>query len=174
MGLFDFLKRNRDYELYDDDTDEEIDDEEFEEESESDDLVERTFESIVAKCDDGDRMDTLNSHERILYITQTLEQEINNGGFSQFFYNSPGDFANEVVEAFTAIGANKTAAICQKALSRFRGSVPTDRIERQKQLDRMHCEKLWEKCDDQFYEYEDDLESLNRTYILNHPDSFQP
>lgn len=117
-------------------------------------------------------MDALNPHERIIYITQTLEQEVNNGGFSQFFYNSTGDFANELADAFIAIGADKTAAICQKALSAFRGAVPTNRAQRQTLLDRMHCDKLWDKCDNAFYEYEDDLESLNRAYILNHPDSF--
>lgn len=164
MGLFDFLKRNR----YADEIDEELPDEEYE----IDTFVEDAFAAVAAKCADGDRMDALNPHERVFYVVQTLEQEVNNGGFSQFFYNSSGDLANELVDAFTAIGAVKTAAICQRAVAAFRGAVPTDRARRQEQMEGMRCDKLWDKCDDAFYEYEDDLESLSRTYLQNHPESF--
>lgn len=164
MSLFDWFKKRR----YDDVDDEELPDEDYE----IDNFVVDMFEAVALKCADGDRMEALNAHERIFYIVQTLEQEVNNGGFSQFFYNSSGDFANELVDAFTTIGAHKTAAICKKALSAFRDVVPTDRTQREALLDRMHCDKLWEKCDDAFYEYADDLESLNRAYILAHPDSF--
>lgn len=163
MGLFDFFKKNRYEEVEDDLTDEEY---------EVDTVVEDTFAAVAAKCADGDRMDTLNAHERILYVTQTLEQEINNGGFSQYFFNSSGDLANELIDAFNAIGAHKTAAICQKALSAFHDTVPTDRPRRQAVMERMHCDKLWEKCDEAFYEYEDDLEALNRDFILAHTESF--
>ena len=72
----------------------------------------------------GEDMSVLSKEERIFYITQTLEMEVNNGGFSQFFYNSSGDFSNELVGAFTAIGANATAAICQKAISAFGRDIP--------------------------------------------------
>lgn len=167
MGLFDFFRKNRYIEM-----DEEVEDDLTDEDYEVDTLVEDSFAVVAAKCADGGRMDALNAHERILYVTQTLEQEVNNGGFSQYFYNSCGAFANELVDAFIAIGAHKTAAICKKALSAFKGAVPTNRTERQALLARMHSDKLWEKCDDAFYEYEDDLEALNRTYILAHPSSF--
>ena len=164
MGLFDWFKKRR----YDAVDDEEWQDEEYE----IDTIVEDTFAAIVALCADGERLDALDPHQRILYVTQTLEQEINNGGFTQYFYNSSGDLANELTAALTAIDAHKTVAICQKALSPFKGIVPTDRTERQAAMERMHSDKLWEKCDDAFYEYEDDLEALNRAYILAHPESF--
>ena len=43
---------------------------------------------IAEKCEYGDSMETLNVEQRILYITQALEMEVNNGGFSQYFFNS--------------------------------------------------------------------------------------
>ena len=167
MGLFDFFNKNR-YTKIDDDVEEELLDEEYEVNT----FVEDTFAAICQTCSDGERLDALNPHQRIIYVTQTLEQEVNNGGFSQYFYNSSGDLANELVDAFTAIGAHKTAAICKNALSAFKGAVPTDRTERQAMLDRMRADKLWTKCDDAFYEYEEDLEDLNHSYILAHPESF--
>lgn len=168
MGLFDCFKKHRYVDMDEVDNEEVLPDKDYE----IDNFVVDTFEAVALKCADGDRMEALSTHERTLYVTQTLEQEINNGGFSQYFYNSSGDLANELADAFAAIGAHKTAAICKRALSAFKGAVPTDRTERQTMLERMHCHKLWEKCDDAFYEYEDDLESLNRAYILAHPESF--
>lgn len=128
--------------------------------------------AICKKCEYGDAIEKLNEHERVFYITQTLEQEVNNGGFSQYFYNSSGDFSNELVDAFTKIGALKTADICKKALAVFEGIVPTDRDERDALLNSLDCDEIWDACDDAFYEYEDDLTALNYAYIMQHRDSF--
>lgn len=77
-------------------------------------------------------MAVLSKPERIFYVTQTLEMEVNNGGFSQFFYNSSGNFSNGLVAAFSAIFAPKTAKICAKAISAFGQEIPVDRDERKK------------------------------------------
>ena len=85
------------------------------------------YNEICIKCEYGDAIEKLNEYERTFFATQILEQEVNNGGFSQFFYNSSGEIANEVVEAFTKIGALKTSKICKRAVSVFNGVVPIDR-----------------------------------------------
>ena len=130
-------------------------------------------ETICKKCEYGDNIEKLNEHERVFYVTQILEQEVNNGGFSQFFYNSSGDFSNELVDAFTKIGAFKTAEICKKALAVFNGKVPTDRDEREELFDSLDCDNVLSECDDEFYEYEDNLEELNYTYIMEHHSFFE-
>lgn len=158
MGLFDFLKEKR---------------KNNEEEIDKNALILDTFSAIDEKCEYGDTMEKLNEHERIFYITQILEQEINNGGFSQFFYNSSGDYSNEIVDAVTKIGAYKTAEICKKALAVFNGKVPTDREERQNLLESLTCEDIFDKCDNAFYDYEDDLEALNYAYIMKYRKFFQ-
>lgn len=152
-------------------------DEEDEEEGEgthtdSDILICDTYEAICQKCEYGEAVEKLNPHERVLYLTQIVEEEINNGGFSQFFYNSCGDFANEIADAFIEIGALKTAKICQKAVAVFGNAVPVHREQRQALLENPKFEKVFEKCDDAFYEYEDDLEALNAAYIQNHREFF--
>lgn len=130
-------------------------------------------EKVCKKCEYGDDIEKLNEHERVFYVTQILEQEVSNGGFSQFFYNSSGDFSNELVDAFKKIGALKTAKICKKALAVFNGNVPTDRDEREELLDNLECDDALSECDDEFYEYEDDLEELNYTYIMEHHSFFE-
>ena len=133
-------------------------------------------EQTSQKCQHGDDMDALSAPERVFYITQLLEMEVNNGGFDQFFYNSSGDFSNEVVAAFTEIGAYRTAEICKKALTALGNAVPADRDERVKMLNAVvnkKVEKLLGECDDAFYDYADDLNALNYAYVMKHRASFQ-
>ena len=138
----------------------------------TDDLVMDMYNEICIKCEYGDAIEKLNEYERTFFVTQILEQEVNNGGFSQFFYNSSGEFANEIVDAFTKIGALKTAEICKKSLSVFNGVVPIDREERENLLEELECDDVLNECDDDFYNYEDDLEELNYAYIMQHKEFF--
>lgn len=146
-----------------------MDDSDFE----CDDIVYNTYDKILEKCNYGDNIEKLNEHERILFITQIVEGEVNNGGFSQFFYNSSGNFSNEIVEAFTQIGALKTAEICKGALTVFPDKAPTNRAERQDLLEKLDCDDALEKYDEAFYEYEDNLLELNTTYIEKYSEFFK-
>ncbi len=171
MGIFDFFKKNRD--VRNDPVEVETDDLNIDPvEVETDDFVVDVFNSICEKCEYGEHIEKLNEHERIIYITQTLEQEINNGGFSQYFFNSSGDLSNELVDAFTKIGALKTAEICKKALTVFGGNVPADWEERQELLEELDCDDVFDKLDDAFYDYEDNLEGLNSEYIMKYREYF--
>ena len=139
------------------------------------DFVIALSDHIAQKCQYGEDMSALSAPERVFYITQSLEMEVNNGGFSQFFYNTSGDFSGELAAAFTAIGAHHTAAICQQAISAFGQEFPTDRDVRMDMLDACESDALdevLEKCDNAFYEYKDDLNTLNYAYVLNHKASF--
>ena len=139
------------------------------------DFVVAMTEHLDNKTQYGDDMSVLSEAERIFYITQTLEMEVNNGGFSQFFYNYSGDFSNELVSAFTAIGANATAAICQKAVAAFGCDIPVDRDAREKMLDELENEEIdaiLEECDDAFYDYEDNLNELNYNFVMKNKEAF--
>ena len=143
--------------------------------ADTNDFVIAMTEHLNNKTQYGDDMSVLSEAERIFYITQTLEMEVNNGGFSQFFYNSSGNFSNELVSAFTAIGANATAAVCQKAVAAFGCDIPVDRNEREEMLDELESEEIdeiLEECDGAFYDYEDNLNELNYNFVMKNKDSF--
>ncbi|MBQ8556464.1 MAG: DMP19 family protein [Clostridia bacterium] len=130
---------------------------------------------VAEKCAYGDAMEALSAPERVFYITQSLEMEVNNGGFSQFFYNASGDFCGELISALTEIGALKTAEISRRALAAFGKELPTDRDERCEMLDELESDEIdaiLEECDNAFYDYEDDLEALNHAYVLKNKASF--
>lgn len=143
--------------------------------TDTNDFVIAMMEHLENKTQYGDDMSVLSEAERIFYITQTLEMEVNNGGFSQFFHNSSGSFANELVRAFTAIEANATAAICRKAVEALGQDISVDTDAREEMLDALESEAInaiWEECDDAFYDYEDDLNELNHRFVMKNRASF--
>jgi hypothetical protein len=126
-------------------------------------------------CDYGESLEKLNEHQKIFFYNQTIEREINNGGFNQFYYNSSGDFACETVESLKSIGAEKTALIIQKANGQFPNNVvPQNREERQEILKQIEdkANDIWEKLDEDFYQYEENLNALNMAYIKKHTEHF--
>lgn len=101
-----------------------------------------------------EEMEKLNSSQRVLLIIESLEREINNGGFHQFYWNSSGNYAMETVEALNQIGATKTAGIVKKANDQFpNGIVPEDWDERGRILDLISekSSEYWNTLDAKFY-----------------------
>lgn len=130
---------------------------------------------VCRKCDYGDSIDKLSPQERIFYIVQTFESEVNNGGIAQCFYNSSGNFVDELVVSFMAIGADNTATICKKILDVFGCKVPVNREEREEFLDKVLTEEssaILKKYDYEFYKYVDNLEELNEQYINKNKEYF--
>lgn len=132
-------------------------------------------EYVAEKCQFGIKMEKLSHPERVFFIAQNVEMEVNNGGFSQFFYNSSGDFAGEMTEAFQVIGAEKTAAICRQALDAIGQPLPVNRAERIELLEKIETDALTnalDACDNAFYEYQDDLTACNNAYVMKNKADF--
>ena len=128
------------------------------------------------KSEYGEKIEKLNSSQRTFLFVENLEREINNGGFNQFYFNSSGDFSQETLNALLEIGAEKTVKIVENANSEFdNGNVPKDRIKRQNKLELIEekAEENWEKCDTEFYEYQDDLTELLIAFILKNKADFE-
>ncbi len=130
---------------------------------------------ICELCEWGDNMDALTDSQKNFYFNQNLEREINNGGFNQYFVNSSGDFAHETILSLKAIGADKTADILQKAINQFPDKrVPKDRDTRIETVEQIQdtANDAWEELDQKFFEYQDDLNSLNLDFVKKHQDEF--
>lgn len=130
---------------------------------------------IAEKCNYGSGLGVLSNEEKVFYITQILEMEVNNGGFWQFLYNVEEDVFINTVSAFSEIGAEKTAALCQNAFSAFGQDLPGERAARIQFLSKVGMEEGYEilsEYDDLFCAYEEDLNKLNYNYVQNHADAF--
>ncbi len=110
-------------------------------------------------CDWGDNINKLTEAQKNFYLNQLFEMEVNNGGLSQYFFNT-GQYAHETVSSLKEIGAQKTEEILQRAINKFpKAIVPKD-------------DELWDELEDEFYEYGDNLNELNLAYIQQNIDQF--
>lgn len=126
-------------------------------------------------CAYGDEMEKLTEPQKQFYYNQCLEREINNGGFNQYFINSSGDFAHQTIQSLKSIGANMTADILQKAIDQFPDKkVPQDRDERIEIVEQIEetANEVWEELDGKFFEYADDLNTLNLNFVRDHRADF--
>lgn len=141
-----------------------------------DEVVFGIYDRILERSAYGDRPSKLTPEERVILVVRLVEDEVNNGGFSQFVFNSSGHFAGETVAAMTAIGAHVTAAICQRAWDAFGTDIPVNRGARQALLESKEDEgidEILDECDHAFYAYEDDLVQLCYAYIMTHKQAFR-
>nr|WP_255651237.1 DMP19 family protein [Cesiribacter sp. SM1] len=105
-------------------------------------------------------LNNLSAPEKVFVYIDYLDRQVNNGGFHQFFFNSTGEYAHEVLDAYEAIGAHKTADIIERAIKLFPVlPIPKDTLVRRTvMLDLTEeIEDAWNSLDDEFYKYEDDV-----------------
>jgi len=130
---------------------------------------------ICALCDWGDDLDALTYPQRVFHFNQELEREVNNGGFEQYFENSSGMYANDTITTLELVGANTTANILRSAIDFFPDKqVPIDQDERVEMVSTMDesVAERWEELDQQFFNYEDNLNSLNMEFVRKHKEDF--
>lgn len=124
----------------------------------------------------GDDVDLLNDLQKVALYVGNLEREINNGGFSQVYWNSSGEFAEETVVSLQEIGALETATIVHKANNEFpHGEVARSKEARIAIINGIeeNAEKVWAQCDQEFYKYPDDLAGLLAKFISENRQAFE-
>jgi len=128
------------------------------------------------KTDFGKKAFALQSvPQKVFSAIWAVESEVNNGGFSQYFYNGSAESASFVVEALETIGAPKTADICKRAIAAaFPTGLPQDwKNIRPAAADFSDdvLEKL-EPLDQEFFGYPHDLTGLLFAYVSGHQEEF--
>lgn len=133
-------------------------------------------ESLNIISNYGEEIDKLTQPQRNLLFVENLEREINNGGFNQFYFNTSGDYSLETVDALLAIGAIKTAEIVKEANSQFPNQeILSDRGERRETLLQIEdiAQPVWDKCDEKFYKYQENILDLLVNYIKENKEKFK-
>lgn len=127
------------------------------------------------KCKGGANTAVLSLEEKTVYVVDSFQSEVNNGGFSQYLYNGSGALAGELLASLTAIGADCTAEIYRDVLSLLPPELPADELLRNELLDEVitaDISAVMSAADDRFYTYPDDLEELLYRFIMNHKSCF--
>ena len=113
----------------------------------------------------------LTTGERAIHAVMRCCGEIKNGGFWQFFGNSTGILTYEAIRGFQLIGAQKHAALIEKAASRFPNEkVPLDwqmRCDAMNSMIENGTSGRIEELDKEFYDLEaqDPLRAYADRYI---------
>ena len=99
-------------------------------------------------------------------VVRGLVDEVMNGGFNAYFFNSAGNDAAATLDALEAIEANKTRELLIEACSKFPGGMPsTERFVRQEELEQVDPDiDLFENLDNAFFAYPDNLDGLLDAY----------
>jgi len=112
------------------------------------------IDSLVLAIEEGLQPKTqLTDAEETVLAVEALEREVGNGGFHQFFFNTP-EHAPYVVESLRLIGCPKTATLAEKAIKALRIDGPlTEKIVRAvAEEDNDLRDELLDKYDDVYYD----------------------
>ena len=132
-----------------------------------------------ALCDwtnGGESLEVLSTEAQVFFLCNALDAEVNNGGFSAFFYNSTGKWGPETIEALETVGAPQTAELLRQFLAPFpQDPYPRDQEERNElllELPDSIADDL-DALDDAFFAKPDGLlQDLYVAYAREHRDSF--
>jgi hypothetical protein len=118
----------------------------------------------------------LNEAQRHLVAFGWLRAEINNGGFSQYFFNSSGDAAPDAMAAAAAMGATEVAALLGRAIALLGDPYPLDQASRQQRLEELEdtAEEPFETLDQDYYQLEArvDLDGAMDSFVRLHAEDF--
>jgi hypothetical protein len=112
---------------------------------------------------------------RMIYTTRILDDEVNNGGFNQYFWNTSGTLAKEALDGLVMIGAIEHAQLMREAI----GTYENERAELQKYTAQNTLEAFSEsykhtslsKLDERYNKSTEDLAALRVAYVRSHPES---
>ena len=105
-----------------------------------------------------------------------LVEEVTNGGFDQYFFNSAGSYASDALWGLRSMGAEKTASILERAMAQVPGgSVPELRHERQAVMDSLpeSVQEAWDALDREFYDSSEDLNALLTAFVRSNEREFR-
>jgi len=137
-------------------------------ELEADDDLAREVGYYVLRKMERCAFEDLSHAEQVLACLTEVEMEVNNGGFDQYYWNSPGDHADDAVTALRELGAAHTAGLVAQANAVFGPHGPDpDRERRWKQIDGLaeSDRGKWGVLDGAFFEYQDNLSQMAAAFI---------
>ena len=134
-----------------------------------DSLVLAMESALELRRDNGE---DLNAIENTVLAVEAFEREVNNGGYSQFFYNSSNEFAMDIVNCLKVIGCPELAELTQKAISILGlKELTPEAIEERMDPDDETLEDQLNALDDEFYDIEEVPAYQLFDYVKTHQQS---
>lgn len=113
--------------------------------------------------------------QKVFSAIWEVESEVNNGGFAQYFLNSSAESASFLVEALEAVGAPKTASLCNRAIhAAFPNGLPQSVEDIREAAESFSDETLaeLEPLDEEYFSYPHNLTDLLFAFVSQRPEEF--
>ena len=115
--------------------------------------------------------ESLSSAERVVLAVEALEREVNNGGYSQFFTNTPA-FVPTIVDSLLRIGCPRTAGITGSAIGALHLQDLTEQnIENATAEEDDAINDELSRCDQLYYQAGESIEDQLFAFINANKDS---
>jgi hypothetical protein len=140
------------------------------------DIIELVGTVLWNKANEKGHFTNLSEAEQTFVFIDIFESEINNNGLFGFFYNTSGEYAHEVLQAFQTIKAYQTASVIDKAIRVFKTlPIAKDILMRRQHIKQVQQEALdiWSELEFQLITSKDDIIILLINYLAAHKTDFE-
>jgi HEAT repeat protein len=134
------------------------------------------FEERIWKAADEQGVAALSLPQRYYIAVVALDGQVNNGGFSQYFFNSSGDGWRTALAGLEAMESSERLAILRDAVARFPDARPPEnREQRMEQLAKLESAKdgVFDDLDSRYYESVEVVGVMQMRYVLKNADAFK-
>ena len=134
------------------------------------------FEQRTWDAESTNGLSTLNPAQKLYLAVLIYDGEVNNGGLSQYFFNSSGDYWREALAGLEAMGSKERVVVLRDAVAKFgKGGPSQDRERRQNQLAKLErkSDALFDVLDDRYFKSKELIEVLAKRYVLKNPEAFR-
>jgi hypothetical protein len=142
-------------------------------------IRDRMWTLFYSGTDNSEAPERLNSNGlKIVHATSIVEDEVANGGFNQYFWNTDGKYADEAVKGYKALGANKHADLVARAIKIWQSEKAQQdayKAEGTKEaFSKSYKDTKLNGLDQPFYKLEsaENTVKLRVKYARSHPDDF--
>ena len=140
------------------------------------DLYMEILTSLDPQLDEKTQLQKFPPGLRMIRVAMCLDDQVCNGGFHQYFWNTEGKDIDLIEKAFAHFGAKKHATLASAAVKIFRKD---DRIRKSYEVERTlesfgesAREDNYDDLDTQYFEIKENIESVICRYVRKHPDEF--
>ena len=134
------------------------------------------FEDRIWEKEDSSGWDSLSREQKMYLAVFALDAEVNNGGHSQYFFNSAGDHWQLAFDGLEAMGFEERLEIFKGVLKLFGNQKPfSDRGRRQDQLANVYTkhEDAFDEFDSRYYKASESVEVLSTRFVIQNASKFK-
>jgi len=119
------------------------------------------------------RRNDWTAEERRIDAMRWVENEVCNGGWTQYFFNSAGADWQDALVGFDEVGDTHRAELLREATAKFPTEPAADRDRRMQQLAELEADhdNAFEDLDSRYYQQRIDIDVILTRYMLAHRES---